>query len=69
MRPLSMPESSRLRFDLYSWGILTVLLVGTGVYFACHLAWNLILPSFILICIGTISAVRGLYHAWRKSHL
>jgi hypothetical protein len=35
-----MTESNRLRFDLYSWGTLTVLLVGTGVYFSLHLAWN-----------------------------
>jgi hypothetical protein len=46
-----MTESSRLRFDLYSWGTLTVLLVGTGVYFAFHLAWNLILLGFLLVCI------------------
>jgi hypothetical protein len=44
-----MTESRRLRFDLYSWGTLTVLLVGTGVYFAFHLAWNLILLSFLLV--------------------
>jgi len=62
-----MTESSRLRFDLYSWGTLTVLLVGTGVYFAFHLAWNLILLSFLLVCIGAISAVAGFCRTWRKS--
>ena len=62
-----MTESGRLRFDLYSWGALTVLLVGTGVYFALHLAWNLILVSFLLVCIGSISAVGGFYRTWRKS--
>ena len=61
-----MTESSRLRFDLYSWGALTVLLVGTGVYFACHLAWNLILESFLLVCIGAFSAVAGFYRTWRE---
>jgi len=64
-----MTVSSRLRFDLYSWGTLTVLLVGTGVYFAFHLAWNLILPSFLLVCIGTVSAVAGFYRTWRKARL
>ena len=43
----------------------SVLLVGTGVYFAFHLAWNLILLSFLLVCIGAISAVAGFYRTWR----
>jgi hypothetical protein len=63
-----MTESGRLRFDLYSWGALTVLLVGTGAYFAFHLAWNLILLSFLLVSIGAVSAVAGFYRTWRKSH-
>ena len=62
-----MTESSRLRFDLYSWGILVVLLIGTGVYFGFHLGWNLILVSFLLACIGAFSAVAGFYRTWRKS--
>jgi hypothetical protein len=62
-----MTESSRLRFDLYSSGTLMVLLVGTGMYFAFHLAWNLILVSFLLVYFGAISAVAGFYRRWRKS--
>ena len=62
-----MTESSRLRFDLYSRGTVLVLLVGTAAYFAFHLAWNLILVSFLLVCIGTISAVAGFYRTWRRS--
>jgi hypothetical protein len=60
-------ESSRLRFDLYSWGILTVLLIATGVYFAFNLAWNLTLVSFLLVGIGAFSAVAGFCRTWRKS--
>jgi hypothetical protein len=59
-----MTESNRLRFDLWSWA--TLLLVGTGVYFAFHLAWSLILLSFLLACIGAISAVAGFGRTWRK---
>lgn len=62
-----MTETNRLRFDLYSWGALAALLVGTGVYFAFHLGWNMMLVSFLLVCFGTISAVAGFYRAWRKS--
>jgi hypothetical protein len=62
-----MTESSRLRFDLYSWGTLTVLLVGTGVYFSFHLAWNLILLSFLLVSFGAISGVAGFYRTWQRS--
>ena len=62
-----MTESSRLRFDLYSWGALTVLLGGTGVYFSFHLAWNLILLSFLLVYFGAISGVAGFYRTWQKS--
>jgi hypothetical protein len=62
-----MTESSRLRFDLYSWGTLTALLIGTEVYFAFHLAWNLMLVSFLLVYFGAISALAGFYRTWRKS--
>jgi hypothetical protein len=62
-----MTESSRLRFALYFRGALMVLLVGSGVYFAFHLAWNMMLVSFLLLCFGTVSAVMGFYRAWRKS--
>jgi hypothetical protein len=62
-----MTESNRLRFDLYFWGALTVVLVGTGVYFSFHLAWNLIVLSFLLVYFGAISAVAGFYRTWRKS--
>jgi hypothetical protein len=62
-----MTESSRLRFNLCYWGTLTVLCFGTAAYFAFHLAWNLILVSFLLVCIGAISAVGGFYRTWRKS--
>jgi hypothetical protein len=62
-----MIESSRLRFDLYSWGALTALLIGTGVYFAFHLGWNLMLVSFLLAYFGAISALAGFYRTWRKS--
>jgi membrane protein implicated in regulation of membrane protease activity len=62
-----MQESSRLRFDLCYWGTLAVLSIGTGVYFAFHLAWNLILVSFLLVCIAAISAVAGFYRTWRNS--
>jgi hypothetical protein len=55
------------RFNLYYWGTLVVLCFGTGVYFAFHLAWNLTLISFLLVSIGTICAVAGLYRTWRKS--
>jgi hypothetical protein len=58
---------TRRRLDLYFRGALMVLLVGTGVYFAFHLAWNLILVSFLLVCFGSISAVAGFYRTWRKS--
>ena len=54
-----MTESSRLRFDLYSWGTLTVVLGGTVAYFSFHLAWNLILLSFLLVYFGAISGVAG----------
>jgi membrane protein implicated in regulation of membrane protease activity len=62
-----MQESSRLRFDLCYWGTLAVLSIGTGVYFVFHLAWNLILVSFLLVCIAAISAVAGFYRTWRNS--
>jgi len=44
-------ERSRLRFDLFYWGILLVLCFGTAVYFA----------SFLPVSIGTACAVAGLY--------
>ncbi len=56
-----MTQSSRLRFDLYSWGALAVLLGGAGVYFSFHLAWSLILLSFLLVYFGAISSVAGFY--------
>jgi len=62
-----MTESSRLRFDLCSWGTLTVLLIGSEVYFAFHLAWNFMLVSFLLVYFGAISALAGFYRTWRKS--
>jgi hypothetical protein len=62
-----MTESSRLRFDLFFWGSLTALLIGTEVYFALHLAWNLMLVSFLLVYFGAISALAGFYRTWRKS--
>lgn len=67
MRHKSRTESSRLRFDLFYWGSLTALLIGTGVYFALHLAWNLMLVSFLLVYFGAISALAGFYRTWRKS--
>jgi hypothetical protein len=33
--------------------------LGTGVYFAFHLAWRLILVSFLLVCFGSVSAATG----------
>jgi hypothetical protein len=64
---VSQMENSRQRFDLYFRGALMVLLVGTEVYFAFHLAWNLILVSFLLVCFGSVSAVAEFYRTWRKS--
>jgi hypothetical protein len=61
-----MTDSTRLRFDLFSWGALMVLCFGTGVYLAFHLAWNLYLPSFLLVTVGTVSSVFGFYRTWRK---
>jgi hypothetical protein len=53
-----MKENSR-RFDLYYWGTLMILCFGTGVYFAFHLGWNLILVGFLLDCICAFAAVAG----------
>jgi hypothetical protein len=42
-------------------------MIGAGVYFAFHLAWNLTLVSFLLVYFGAIAALAGFYRTWRKS--
>jgi hypothetical protein len=55
---------SKPQFNLYYyWGTLVVLCIGAGVYFAFHLASNLILLSFLLVSSGAICAVAGLHVA------
>jgi hypothetical protein len=53
----AVTDSSRRRFDHYFWGTLMLLLVGTGIFFAAHLAWDMMLVSFLLVCFGAVCAV------------
>ena len=53
--------------DLYFCGILLVLCVCTGAYFAICRVWNLMtLPRVFMVGIAAFFAVSGFYRAWRS---